>query len=98
MSRVFVIERSRYDVSAAQEYGVITYLFAEHGTRASIWHESFPRQVLQALESHDFDPQQDYFLIASHLVPVIISVSVMQKRYSSIRVLFHCASENRYVP
>jgi len=99
-SRVFVIERPRnqIDVSKAEEYGDIVYVFDNENRRCSAWmHVEYGRMILRRLEACRFDSKIDFVCVAGAMLTVTIYVIVVAQYYDEFKVLFFDSRDDRYL-
>ena len=97
MARVFIIEPTRLDTSAAADFGAIRYLFCPGDQRCSIWDEEFASQVLAKLRLHAYDPLADYLVVAGHTVAVAQCIAICICEFKRLNVLFFSATHRNYV-
>lgn len=98
--RVFVVEPYRQNgvnVGRAAAHGSIKYLFAEHGSRPSIWADDFVPMLLARLEHNGFDPERDFFAVVGHMVTVVMSATAIVAKYGSARGLYYSSANQHYV-
>lgn len=97
-SRVVVIEPTTKDLSAAEPFGKLVYLFGEHDTRPSIWETGdFLQAVQEKLEKINFS-EEDYLLCVGSVVPLMSVMAMLSNLYPHFRVLFWHAQVREYVP
>lgn len=100
MTRVFVVEqpRANIDISKAEAFGAITYIFAPDDRRCSVFQaDDYAREIAERLHVLGFDPLHDLVCIAGSMVPVAIALAKMGAIYDMLRVLLFSARENGYV-
>lgn len=100
MSKIFIIEPPRHniDVSKAQEYGDIVYVFDHDDRRCSVWsHVNFGNTVLRRLTELDFDPEEDSVCIVGAMVTVLIAVVAIAQHYDEFKVLLFNSVDDSYV-
>ena len=96
-ARAFAVEQGKQDLSKAKEYGRIVYLFKADGERSSIWSNDFPQEVLTALEEYNYDPENDYLIVAGSMVPIALAVGRLVSQFGSIKALLYNSSEGCYI-
>lgn len=106
-SRVFMLEETQnVDVTSAYEYGPIIPLFKytnadcvdNKSDRPSIWKTGeFTREIIKRLEENDFDPENDYLLIAGHVVPTQMMSIAATIHWETIQFLFWSSYLGKYV-
>ena len=97
--RVFIIEhvRSYIDVSKAETYGEIVYLFDRNDRRCSVWeHPRFGQKILQLLEAYKFNPEIDFICVAGAMLTVSIAIIVVSQNYDFYNVLLFNSVESTY--
>ena len=97
MTKVFVLEPTRLDVSAACAYGELVYIFAPGQHRSSIWTPEFAAELLARLSQLGYT-SNDYILIAGHVVAVSILLTALVAAYSKVSALAFDSCGRRYVP
>lgn len=98
MGRVFLVEppRANMDISKAEAFGELVYLFGPGVRRCSIFDvEEFTSDVAQRLKELDFDYTEDRFCVIGSLISVSITLSILGRR-SWVRVLLYNAASNEY--
>ena len=100
MSKVFIIEppRNNIDVSDAQKFGDIVYVFDYDDRRCGVWqHVLFGQTILQRLESLGFDPESDYVCVTGAMVTVTIAIITIAQYYDEFNTLLFNSVNNCYV-
>lgn len=100
MPKVFIIERPRnnIDVSDAEKFGEIVYVFGVDDRRCSVFqHVDFGRTILQRLEFLRFDPKLDYVCIVGSMLTVSIAVITIAQCYDEFSTLLFNSVDNAYV-
>ena len=92
--RVFILEQCNVDVTPAEEYGEIVYVFS--GTRPSIWSVGFSEAFVAKLRELAFDANKDCFLVAGPQVNATMALAALIKEYSSPRLLLWNAVKKHY--
>lgn len=88
MSRVFIIERSKHNVSTANAFGALVTLFPRTGDRPSIWRSTeCASRVIAELRRYRFDPQQDFILLCGSQIMLSIVVAVVAVEYGQFTAL-----------
>jgi hypothetical protein len=96
MTKAFILEPCSLNVSTAATFGELVYVFDKGERRSSIWAPAFRQEIIEALERKDFDPDRDYFVVAGHMVPLVIAVSVLQEYYGYVKTLMFCSVSRGY--
>lgn len=97
-SRVFVLEPTNLDLSSAEPFGDIIFVFDEHETRPSIWETGeFLEAVQRKLEQLNFNPDVDYFCCAGSMVPLISMINYLSNVYPQFRLLLWNSTIREYV-
>lgn len=97
MSRVFILEPVNKDLSRAEEYGEIVYVFGEHALRPSIWETGdYLLAVQRRLEELDFNAN-DYFAAVGPTVPLLTVTTLLANLCAEFRMLFWHAQVQEYV-
>jgi hypothetical protein len=97
MPRVFVLEPCRQNLEDAKRFGNVTYLFAEEGSRSSIWAEGFLVEIVKALTEQGYNPAEDYFLIAGGMAPNVTAVATIASAFGRFKTLLFDAKANSYL-
>lgn len=100
MSKVFLIEEPRtgIDVSMANAYGELSYLFDSTDRRGSAFKtEAFGREILDRLRQLEFNYENDFVVMTGSLIPVIIMSIAIVCTYPYVRLLFYNAAQDEYV-
>ena len=100
LPRVFVLEpvKSSIDVSKAERYGEVAYVFNPDERRPSVFQATaFGESVLRRLEAAEFRWEHDYLAVAGSIVPVTIALMACMTKYPRLNVLFWHAGEMTYV-
>ena len=98
MSKVFALEPTTKNISAAEVFGEIIYLFEVCDTRPSIWDtHSFKRALHKQLIAYNFDPTKDLLLAAGATIPLLVAMNLLSTSYPEFSVLFWHAGTQEYV-
>jgi len=95
--RVFILEPTRVDVSAAEEFGDITYVFGQGERRVSIWNTLFAEHTVASMENVGFDPTTDCFAVVGHLVPLTLALIALLKKHQAVNILLYSAIDRCYL-
>lgn len=96
--RAFVVEPTKFDISLAEEFGEVTYIFGPDDRRLSIWDPDFTRQVVDRLVLElEYDPGRDHFVIAGHMVTLTFVVAALVRYVGPFKALLYSAVEQKYV-
>lgn len=96
-SRAFVLEPCNLDVSGAEVFGDVTYVFDVGSKRHSIWSEEYAVDVVSAMRRHEFDADEDYFVVAGHMVSVVRAIDALVREYGFIQSLMFSATDRHYI-
>lgn len=97
MSRVFALEPTTKDISSANEFGEIVYLF-DADNQPSVWNSAKYLLAVQArLEELQFS-EDDFFLAAGPTVQLLLVMGYLSNTYPEFHVLFWQAQIKEYVP
>ena len=100
MSRVFVIEPPKqfFDMSSAEKFGKIIYVFDHEDRRCSAWeHVKFGQTVLKRLKDFDFDNDKDFICVVGSMLTVSISIIAIAQHYSVFNALLFHSVDDSYV-
>jgi hypothetical protein len=97
--RVFLVKSTRDDVSDARRFGDVVLIFGDAEPRPRLFSEDFAAEVVRRLETAQYDPEVDYFLVTGDLVSVTM-VAAAIARESSVppRALFFDKQVSEYRP
>jgi len=98
MSKVFILEQVNFSLKNAEDYGELLYVFSPNSQRCSIWDREFGECVIDRLEENDYDPREDYLLVAGKIVSLSIVVASVAAAYGEIALLLFSSNLQRYVP
>lgn len=96
-SRVFLLEATDKDVTAAKRFGSIVHLFPDNRPRPSIWDPKIMQSIQLRLDNEHFDPSSDYLIALGAQALFATTIHFMSQTYSSYRVLFYHAALKTYV-
>lgn len=100
MSRVILFEKPRQniDISHAESFGEVHYLFSDERRRCSAFNtDLFQATILKELDRMRYDPEEDYICIAGSMIVIAIGVVAVAKGYGDFKVLLFSSTENSYV-
>lgn len=99
MNRVFILEECKrdFEMSSAEQYGVLTHVYVRGDRRHSIWSREFIEETLDLFEKMNFDPERDYFVLAGSTVSITTIACGLVSKYGSVNLLGFCARERAYV-
>lgn len=100
MPKVFIIEslRRSVDISKANIFGDITYIFPKDTRRCGVFrHIEFGQTVLNRLDELEFDCYQDSICIVGTMVSMSISLVAIAQAYEEFNVLLFNSSDDMYV-
>ncbi len=99
MSRVFVFEPVTNSIERAYVHGYVCYLFDEDHRRPSIWETDELRiAIKERLHVASFDPHTDFYLVVGPIIPITLTVSVLQEVYKEYKLLYWHSELREYVP
>lgn len=96
MSRVIVIERCKQDISNAEQFGPLVYLFGPRSSRPGIWSPGFIPACKRELDYIEFNADTDRLLIAGAVVPLVSVVAYLVNKHGAIWTLGHHYLTNEY--
>ena len=99
-TRVFVIEpvRAQLDISTAEEFGEVIYVFEHDMRRCSVFrHEEFGKAVLRRLQELKFSPDIDCICIVGTMITVVVALIAISQTYDTFNVLLFNATDGTYV-
>jgi hypothetical protein len=100
MSRVFIIEqpRSNIDISRAEQFGELVYLFDSNARRCSVFHHhDFGRAILEQLVAANFDYKDDYVCIVGSMLTVAVALIAIAQSFDTFKALLFNSVESEYV-
>jgi hypothetical protein len=93
-----MVEPSRVDATAAEEFGHVVHLFGRSDRRPSVLNlAEYSVAILHALEEVRFDPKSDVFALTGSVLSLVTAFHVLATRYGDFTVLAYSASECKYV-
>ena len=95
MSRVFVIEEGRHDMSDAERFGPVIALFKPRELNY-LEPEDIVRRVEVALAARDFDQTTDYICLSGYMVACAFAMVALSRIYESFHVLIFDAQKRTY--
>jgi hypothetical protein len=98
MSKVFVVEHTPKDISAATEYGPLVYVFGGETSRSSMYVPEFQKELIKRLEDLDFNQKRDYILLAGSTVIIAVTVAAVGAAWGSFNVLAFEVQNKSYKP
>jgi hypothetical protein len=99
MTRAFMVQPGRDDVSRARRFGEVTYLFGASDRRPPIWSDEFQAELAERLRARGYDPDVDYVVMTGHLATVALFVSAVHAAWPGSRpqALFYDKAQEDYV-
>lgn len=100
MPRVFLLEKMKkeVDLSTAEQYGTICYVFREGDRRCSLFDsERFQSMVVDKLQDLEFDPSNDHVCLAGSVVALVLFTTALSRIHPKFSVLLFSSSMNAYV-
>jgi hypothetical protein len=95
--RAFILEPAHVNVSKAEPFGELVYIWPKNSHRPSIWTSEFLQATTARLEDElDYYPTDDYFVVAGNMVPMAMVMTHLALRNGIIRLLLYSASERCY--
>lgn len=83
---------SRVDLTPAEQYGKLTYLYKKpRGDKLT------SSDILLRAERLEFDPALDYFLAAGNVVTVALAINALAGEYGPLRLLLWDQTQKRYL-
>lgn len=98
--KVFIIEhpRHRVDVSVAEAFGEIVYVFGPNDRRCSVFaHERFGALILDILKKHNFDQDHDSVCVVGAVVMLATAITTIAQNYDKLNLLLFNSVDNSYV-
>lgn len=96
-SRVFFASRNqRFDVTAAEPFGEIVYLF-ERDRPSPLRTQKVYDGILERMLSNDFDPNLDYIVLTGPNVYVAVLLAVAVAEFGGTKMLVFDAPNDRYI-
>jgi hypothetical protein len=93
-SRVFFISSNRFDVSAAEKFGEITYLFDNPPSPFAL--DKLISELLFELQRCDFDPNVDFIAMTGPTIQLVSLFVAVVNRYGRVRSLIFDARMDGY--
>ena len=100
MSKVFIIEppRQNIDVSKAEQYGDIVYIFNHNDRRCSVWsHVDFGKTILQRLKELDFNVHEDSICVVGTMITIAITIVAVAQHFDAFSLLLFNSTTDSYV-
>ncbi len=97
MAKAFVLEPCKNDVSKAEQFGEIIFLYPEGERRVSIWDDDFTEGVLAELEYEKFCKVNDFFVIVGNMAPMIMIAGALVGEYGHFDALIFDSLSRKYV-
>jgi hypothetical protein len=86
--RVFLLENTRHDVSAARSHGQVVTLFGpENRSKLSFWTPDYGTSVVCELLAAGFDPERDVICVAGHMVGITGAIAAIAARFKRFKLL-----------
>lgn len=99
--RCFVIEpfsKQMYSLDPLKYYGDLVYLFDGMETQPSIFDGIRSAEEFESrLDSHSFNVEKDYIVIAGTICKIVHLVSVATMKYGICNALMYKPSEKQYI-
>jgi hypothetical protein len=99
-ARCFVLDQYRmveHDKDKIAVHGEPVFLLTRLDHRPSMWVDDFCTVVLEKLQAHDYDPENDYFVVAGSTVAVTKAITIIVRAYGGAKVLFYDVKRSAYV-
>lgn len=100
--RCFVIEqptRTDRNIADTSEFGQLTYLFPPECRRPSIFDcDRMADAIEKALLDFDYDPDNDYLVLAGSLILVASVTTVIGDMFARYKALLYDIQKSRYIP
>jgi hypothetical protein len=99
-NRAFMVHPGRDDVSRAERFAEVRYLFRSDERRPSIWSDEFQIEIVSRLEEFGYCPDSDYLLVTGHLATVTMFIGAVTGAWPDRRplALFYDKAQEDYVP
>jgi hypothetical protein len=99
MPKVFIVEPTRVGAKVpAAGHGEVVTLWPKNAKRSSIWSEQFRPELLAALKREDYNPHEDYLVVAGNMVTLALTIAAITLEYDEINLLLYSAPAQDYVP
>lgn len=95
--RAFVLEPHPKDLSLANEFGDVIFIYDGKSSRPSIWDNRFVEEALIRLEVHKYDPDYDYVLCVGGLVPTVMFMTAIAEEFPGALTLYYDMPNHCYV-
>lgn len=94
MSRAFIVEQPRLDVSGAERFGKLSVLFRAGRYRPSVWEPAFAQAIVGRLREERFDPESDYIVLTGQQLLLVGLVAAVVAAYGKFTALAFNAHGN----
>ena len=96
MNKCFFLEPVEINISDARRFGKIVYLFPGESYRPGIFNDDFGDAVLDKLEEHGYDVDNDYFCVTGAFAPVALAIAHLTSLYVSCKLLIYNLVTHEY--
>jgi hypothetical protein len=98
MSRVFILEMPKHDISDAKNFGEFVEVFGKHHRRKNrLWSKEFKHdEIADRFEELDFDFKQDAILLAGNMQLTLLVVTALISYSTPLQVLAFDSTQNEY--
>jgi hypothetical protein len=94
---VFVLAPTTLNISSAEEYGDLTYIYTTNDRMPSVFSLNFGVDALSRMEDNNYDPDRDYVLVAGVHVALIQWISVVISEHEWCRGLLFDSTRDAYI-
>jgi hypothetical protein len=96
MSKAFVVEHCRADVTAAQQFGDVKYIFPRGYRRPGFWSSEYVDAAITSLLDQGFNPDEDSIVIVGHYNPLVVVIAKLISMYGHLKVLMWDSVSTQY--
>ena len=96
MSRCFVLEAVKQDITDCEEFGKIIYIFQKGEPCPSIFSSEFQNKLEQKFKDLAFNPEEDFFVLTGFQISLCLASSVLMKMFKSFDMLAFYAPTRNY--
>jgi len=94
-NRVFFLEPVKQEVSDAEEFGKIVYLYEYQEARANVFTNKFQQELKERIIQKNFNPELDYLALTGYQVNIAVAVHILTKMFEEFSVIaYHVPSRS----
>lgn len=94
---VFAMEPTKHDLSDAERYGELVYLFGIDDRRPSMWTNAFLEDCMDRMESNGYVPERDFVVAGAPHTPVMLWVTHLVSTYDTVNLLLFDSAREEYM-